>query len=85
MGLPVPVPGGARRGAAARPSRGCGGGPALGGASRVVVRFAARLDGNAPRATSSIFTRSGAGRTADTSAHAKAVPQDAVARKTPSE
>ena len=31
----------------------------------------------------SIFTRSGAGRTADTSAHAKAVPVDAVARKTP--
>ena len=40
--------GGARCGAAARRDQGgCGGGPALGGASRVVVRFAARLDGSA--------------------------------------
>ena len=60
MGLPVPVPGGARRGAAARPSRGCGGGPALGGASRVVVRFAAQLDGNAPRSDVGRFLRGAA-------------------------
>ena len=61
MGLPVPVPGGARRGAAARRDRrGCGSGPALGGASRVVVRFAARLDGNAPRSDVGRFLRGAA-------------------------
>ena len=69
--------------AARRDRRGCGGGPALGGASRAVVKFAAAARRERAGAASSIFTRSGAGRTADTPAHAKAVSVDAVARKTP--
>ena len=49
----------------------------------MVVWFAAAARRGRDGDASSIFTRSGAGRTADTSAHAKAVPVDAVARKTP--
>ena len=49
----------------------------------MVMRLAAAARRGRAGMASSIFTRSGAGRTADTPAHAKAVPVDAVASKTP--